>query len=378
MKVTQQQISRRDFIKSTLMGIGGLSMFSIINNPKKNLITNNLDEFPKADLLGRNTIYLPNTLRIRVKPNADAQEVRVLQEDECIPWLREVTGEVPVGRINRRWVETPEGYVYSPSLQPVQNKPNNPISQLTTQTEKGLGMWAEVTVPYVNLEIINQPPQAPWLKAISQNLWRLYYSQVTWIDEIKTKPDGQVVYRLNERYGSYGDIFYADAKAFRPITPDEISPIRSEVTDKLVVVNINHQSLSCFEGKNEVYYCSVSTGRKLDENGNPTDQWTTPVGEHFVWRKLISIHMAGGGTGAGWDTMAVPWTSLFVGEGIAIHSTHWHNDFGTPRSHGCVNTSPEDAKWIFRWLLPTIDYAAGDKTDNSFKSTKVNVVEQLY
>ena len=219
MKVTQQQISRRDFIKSTLMGIGGLSMFSIINNPKKNLITNNLDEFPKADLLGRNTIYLPNTLRIRVKPNADAQEVRVLQEDECIPWLREVTGEVPVGRINRRWVETPEGYIYSPSLQPVQNKPNNPISQLTTQTEKGLGMWAEVTVPYVNLEIINQPPQAPWLKSISQNLWRLYYSQVTWIDEIKTKPDGQVVYRLRPFILSGARRGYSRTIAVRPLPP---------------------------------------------------------------------------------------------------------------------------------------------------------------
>jgi lipoprotein-anchoring transpeptidase ErfK/SrfK len=63
----------------------------------------------------------------------------------------------------------------------------------------------------------------------------------------------------------------------------------------------------------------------------------------------MSLHMSGGGTGAGWDTMCVPWTSLFVGEGVAIHSTFWHNNFGEPMSRGAVNARQEDAKWVIRW-----------------------------
>jgi lipoprotein-anchoring transpeptidase ErfK/SrfK len=88
--------------------------------------------------------------------------------------------------------------------------------------------------------------------------------------------------------------------------------------------------------------------------------------------------MSGGGTGAGWDTMAIPWSTFFVGSGVAIHSTFWHNDFGSARSHGCVNASPEDSKWIFRWTAPVVAYNPGDITDNSFTSTKIDVIEPLY
>jgi lipoprotein-anchoring transpeptidase ErfK/SrfK len=88
--------------------------------------------------------------------------------------------------------------------------------------------------------------------------------------------------------------------------------------------------------------------------------------------------MSGGGTGAGWDTMGVPWTSLFVGEGVAIHSTFWHNDFGTPKSHGCVNALAEDAKWIFRWSTPQVFYNPGDITNTTYEGTKIDVIEPLY
>jgi lipoprotein-anchoring transpeptidase ErfK/SrfK len=187
-----------------------------------------------------------------------------------------------------------------------------------------------------------------------------------------------VLYRLNERYGSYGDIFYADASAFRLITPEEITPIHPEATDKRIIVNVNQQNLICYEGNNEVYFCQVATGRKLDESGLRVETWATPPGTHWVWRKLISLHMSGGGTGAGWDTMGIGWTSLFVGEGVAIHATFWHNDFGTPRSHGCVNVPADDAKWIFRWTTPVVTYNPGDITDNTYQGTKIEVIEPLY
>jgi hypothetical protein len=366
------KVSRRDFIKMGAMGVGAMALAPFHRNIQK------LVEFPSGEFLGRNTVYSPNSIRIWSKPSSSSAVIRAMKDDECVVWLREVVGELVPGRINRRWVETPEGYIYGPSLQPVQNKPNPPVSQLTTPSDKGMGMWAEVTVPYVDIQLANPPARAPWLGSVAPNLWRLYYSQVIWVDEIKTNTEGLVVYRVGDRYGSYGDLFYADARAFRPLTQEEVSPIRQEVGDKKILVNVNHQTLSCYEGNSEVYYCQVSTGRKLDDNGLPTDKWSTPIGTFSIWRKLFSIHMAGGGTGAGWDTMGVPWTTLFVGEGVAIHSTHWHNDYGTPRSHGCVNAKPEDAKWIFRWTKPTVDFNAGDRTDNSFTSTQIFVVEQTY
>jgi hypothetical protein len=37
-----------------------------------------------------------------------------------------------------------------------------------------------------------------------------------------------------------------------------------------------------------------------------------------------------------------------------MHGTYWHNDFGKERSHGCVNMTPQAAKWVFRWTLPSV------------------------
>jgi len=368
----KDRINRRSFLKKGLLGLGALTAAPYLNITSPSIL-----DWPQNELLGRNTVYNPSSLPIRSLPDPDASVIRYLQEDEVVVWQQEVIGKPPVGRPNRKWVETPEGFVYAPSLQPVKYFPNEPLTVLPEGNgEKG--MWVEVTVPYVNMEIANPPVRAPWLNDVSPTLWRLYYSQIIWVDEILTGSDGRILYRLNERYGSYGDIFYADASAFRVITPEEIAPIHPDAAEKRVLINVNQQNLICYEGNNEVYFCQVSTGRKLDEFGNPVDTWATPPGSHWIWRKLISLHMSGGGTGAGWDTMGIGWTSLFVGEGVAVHSTFWHNDFGTPKSHGCVNVPAEDAKWIFRWTTPQVAYNPGDITDNTYQGTKIEVIEPLY
>ena len=85
--------------------------------------------------------------------------------------------------------------------------------------------------------------------------------------------------------------------------------------------------------------------------------------------------MTGGTTGGGWDIPGVGWTILFSGTGVAIHSTFWHNDYGTPRSHGCVNVKPEDAQWIFRWTLPTVTSDPGDITIPMPGGTQIDVRE---
>ena len=58
-----------------------------------------------------------------------------------------------------------------------------------------------------------------------------------WVDDIRIGQDGQTRYRLNERFG-YGDIFWADATALRPLTPEELSPISPDVEDKKIVIDV--------------------------------------------------------------------------------------------------------------------------------------------
>jgi lipoprotein-anchoring transpeptidase ErfK/SrfK len=40
--------------------------------------------------------------------------------------------------------------------------------------------------------------------------------------------------------------------------------------------------------------------------------------------------------------------------GISFHGTYWHNDYGVPHSHGCINMTPQSAKWLYRWTLPSV------------------------
>jgi lipoprotein-anchoring transpeptidase ErfK/SrfK len=56
-----------------------------------------------------------------------------------------------------------------------------------------------------------------------------------------------------------------------------------------------------------------------------------------------------------YELVGVPWTCFFTDDGVAIHGTYWHNDFGITKSSGCINMRNEDAKWIFRWVDPPGD-----------------------
>ncbi|HEX7672087.1 MAG TPA: L,D-transpeptidase, partial [Polyangiaceae bacterium] len=56
------------------------------------------------------------------------------------------------------------------------------------------------------------------------------------------------------------------------------------------------------------------------------------------------------------DLRDVPYVQYFK-EGYALHAAYWHDAFGTPRSHGCVNLSPLDARWLFSWTEPSVPSA---------------------
>jgi lipoprotein-anchoring transpeptidase ErfK/SrfK len=324
-----------------------------------------LAEFPAQERLGR---VLGGKVEVKARPDEESTTVKEIFEDSVVPWLREGVGSRPLWN-DQRYVETPDGFIYASNLQPVRNSPNVPVKALPDTN----GMWVEVSVPYVDIALANPPGRSPWLEYTASP--RLYYSQIMWVDQIMTDEQGSVYYRVSDRYGSFGDYFWAAAEAFRPIEPEEFSPIHPEVEDKLVVVDLTYQSLSCIENGTEVYYCRVSTGPKITNKANPNSGWATPIGKHTIWRKLISVHMTGGTTGGGYDLAGIGWTTLFASKGMAIHSTFWHNSYGLPQSHGCVNCKPEDAMWIFRWTMPIVPPEPGDVTLSGQGSTKVLVQE---
>ncbi|MHB0924025.1 MAG: L,D-transpeptidase [Bellilinea sp.] len=355
MRITNS-LSRREFIKISLLGITSLAFREY-----------ELPEFPQADRLGRVNVGMTE---LKARPDSDSDTLGQVYGDTIVPWLREVVGRRP-WRKNQRWVETPDGYIWAPYLQPVKNLPNSILSELPEST-LGPGMWAEVSVPYLDVVLGNPPARSPWLQ--NTETPRVYYTQVFWIDQIKTDKQGQIWYRINERFG-FGDVLWARAEGFRPLKEADVAPIAPNSEEKRVVVDVARQTLSCFEGKNEVYFTQVSTGMMNDFYGNLTDKWETPEGIRPIWRKLISVHMTGGTTGGGYDIAGVSWTTLFEGNGVAIHSTFWHNNFGEAMSQGCVNCRPEDAQWIFRWTLPVVPYDPGDVTLGMPGGTLVEVVK---
>ena len=305
---------------------------------------------------------------IKAKPNIQSSNVGTYYRDEIIPWVREVVASrVNYSEFNQRWVETDKGYVDSAYVQPVKNLANPPLTQLP-QYGANPGMWVEITVPIADL-VLTQPPSGYWLRTVNKP--RIYYGQVFWCDEITQDQTGQILYRLSERVGSYPDYYYANAEACRPILPEDMSVLSPEIEDKKIVVNLLRQTLTAYENGREVYYCRVSTGPKLSEG------WSTPPGDHPIWRKLVSLHMsANASKGEAFDTSGIGWTTLFTSDGAAVHAAYWHNEFGKARSHGCVNCLPEDAIWVWRWTLPHVEYEAGDIIIKGMTSSSRITVEE--
>jgi hypothetical protein len=364
MKRTNSTFSRKDFLKLSALAMGGVALAPLERSSFTRLFK--LPEFPEGERLGR-VCY--GKWDLKARPDHDSPTVGSVMDDAVLPWIKEATGTFSIYRNNKRWVETPQGYIWGAYFQPVRNQPNQPLQELP-QTSLGTGLWAEVTVPYVDAILINPPPRHLFFRDRYEKTLplRFYYSQILWVDQIRADPDGNVFYRVNEKYGNLGDLYWADARAFRPLTEQELAPINPEVEDKRIVVDIAYkrQYMSCYEGNSEIYYCRISSG---------IAEGSTPLGEFAIYRKLISLHMSGGTAVAGWDTGGVGWTCLFTGQGVAIHSTYWHNNFGEPESNGCVNVAPHDARWIFRWANPQVGYDPGDLTVTDFSGTRILVKE---
>lgn len=121
--------------------------------------------------------------------------------------------------------------------------------------------------------------------------------------------------------------------------------------ERWIDVDLTTQTLVAYQGPQPVYATLVSTGR--GPAGTPN---ATPPGLHRVWVKLLASDMANITTEDGnqrYSLEDVPYVQFFD-SAVALHGTYWHGDFGHPHSHGCVNLSTLDARWLFDFTGPRL------------------------
>jgi lipoprotein-anchoring transpeptidase ErfK/SrfK len=279
-------------------------------------------------------------LAVREYPSTQAAVLRRLNVNDVVEVLGQTVGDGPT-TYNPVWFQLPDGFAHSGFVQPAENSLNAPLDAVGPD-----GLWGEVTVPSSDGRA-GADEAAPLLA-------RYPYGCVIRVDEVVAGADGAAWYRISE--GDDPSPAFLRAVHVRPITADEIAPLSPDVPGeaKRIEVDLARQQMTAFEYEQPVFSARVSTGAVLTlPDGTVTDRRTT-TGEHSVFLKILGQRMNGGSAGDAdyYNLPGVSWVSYFTGSGIAFHGTYWHNDYGRPRSRGCVNMLPEDAKWVFRWTQP--------------------------
>lgn len=124
-------------------------------------------------------------------------------------------------------------------------------------------------------------------------------------------------------------------------------------SNKRIEVDLTNQRLYAIENGNRVYDFPISSGKPW---------WATPTGTFRIWVKLRYTRMQGGSQALGtyYNLPNVPYTMFFYNDqvpkwkGYGIHGAYWHNNFGQPMSHGCINMKEEDVAQIYYWANPEL------------------------
>ena len=330
-----KQISRRDFLK-----LGGMALGTLAFNPF----------FPREEDqdYGNTFRVTVHEIDVRGEPRDGAVIVGKRYRDQIVQIYYDLEPPDAPEFYNRLWYRIWGGYVHSTYLQPVKIHYNLPLDQVKEE-----GQLGEVTVPFSQSYTFNQFDG--WRLE-----YRLYYETTHWITGLDEGPDGEAWYRLTDELQPWD--YWVPATHVRPIPDDELSPISPDVPpeQKRIDVDLTNQKLLAYERGNLVLETRISSGvpsRIAAESGLPSE---TPKGSFNIYSKMPSKHMGDGSLMKGdldldaYELVGVPWTMFFheLQTGYALHGTYWHNNFGFPMSHGCVNMKNADAKWLFRWSTP--------------------------
>jgi len=194
-----------------------------------------------------------------------------------------------------------------------------------------------------------------------------------------TRGEETIVYRLNDRGKLKGDRERLKRRAWLPVQSRrridgtaylvigdgrliraaetmviEASPPPEGVGEgqRWIEVDLSRQVLVAYDWKQPRYITLVSTGRSRAPT--PEQSYLTPTGLYRIRGKHLTSTMDNNEPGEPpYSLEDVPYVMYFKGA-YAFHSAFWHDRFGRPRSHGCINLAPRDAKWLYNWAGPDL------------------------
>jgi lipoprotein-anchoring transpeptidase ErfK/SrfK len=322
-----QDFSRRDFLK--VISAGFLASI-LLPSPKSTL------SFPE-DQYGRVAI---DSINVYDSPSFKAKIINTHKKDTVFLISGIIVGEgVPTNQI---WYKVgEEGYAYSGDIQPVKIQLNPVANKIPP-----LGALCEVTIPFTD---------AHWQPDLTSGIaYRLYFETTHWVTGISIDNNKLPWYRLSDI--KFNSTYYVKSDHLRILPPEELTPINPDIpiSAKRLEVRIKDQIIVAYENEAPVFMARASTGS--NEAGTT---YITPFGKYKIFFKRSTRHMESDNLASyGYDLPGVPWVCYFTTDGVAIHGTYWHNNFGFPRSTGCVNLPSSAAKWIYRWTIPIVP---GDK-----------------
>jgi hypothetical protein len=290
-----------------------------------------VEQYPRPVMRGRVT---KDSIYSYQEPDFHSPRLDILQRDTLVDLYEQI--EAPGGPAgNRRWYSLEQGYAHSAYLQRVEGAHLNPVQDFIPED----GQLGEITLPIAYS--LRRWPNGSW-----EPLYRLYYDAVFWITSLVEGPDGRPWYGLTD--DRIRAVYYVPAASMRPIPAEELTPISPQVPDKekRLEVSLADQVVRAFESDRLVFEADISSGALLSG---------TPRGRYHIQVKRPSRHMGDGRLTTdltAYELPGVPWVSYFTGNGVAFHGAYWHDNFGSPISHGCLNMRNAEAQWVYRWSTP--------------------------
>lgn len=318
------QLSRREFLKLATSGTLAFALSDL-----------KLDRALAAPTLPQGLMTISG-IPLYDAPSFNANKTFNFGKDKVVDITAVEENGAEGNPFNRVWYQVNnEGYTYSGWVLPVETRYQKPMFEVPQK-----GRVGEITVPFVDTK------SAPYVYA--RRGYRVYYGSTHWVKRVVvTREEKSIWYEIYD--SEVKRYLYVPSHSMRLVPYEELTLLSPEVPNesKLIVIDLQTQMVTAFEGEKLVFSQRCSSGAEGTE---------TPRGEFRTYHKGPAVHMTNQGDAIEniYNLPGVPWCSFFTGAGHALHGAYWHNDYGRPRSHGCVNLPSEAAKFLYRWSMPVV------------------------
>ena len=339
----RSQLSRRDFLKLGGLTLGGLAFSPFLPG---------LTDFDDSFILRVATADMP----VHVEPTEKSGQPIWHHLNDLVHVYEQITAKEPA--YNPVWYRVWGGYMHRGRVQRVKTLYQTPVTNIPADQR----LLMELTVPYATPYWFSK---AYGWKALTPPL---YYGSVHWVEAVEEGPKmadySGPWYRIFDELDSNVP-YYVPAIYLCVMPPSVFTPITPDVPyeQKLIEVNLSTQMLYAYENGTTVFQTNISSGIPGGAAGANGISTTTPIGKFTILDKVPAKHMGNSyfSVGHAGNLLAdadnyvlpgIPWSSFFTSVGHAFHGTYWHENFGWPMSHGCINMRSNEANWVFRWAKP--------------------------